>query len=90
MFNTNTLLLWRLIHEYYGPDIEYNLGTNSIVEDELPRLINNNNQGTAYKSNYFTEIIPYYFDIEQLYEGTWSITIKYHRPMDKLKTGKYK
>ena len=45
--NTNRVLIWRLILEDYGPDIEYIKGDNNIITDELSRLPLNGNQYTT-------------------------------------------
>ena len=51
-FNTKRVLIWRLILEEYGPDIEYIKGEKNIVADPLPRLPLNRNQETTQKFIY--------------------------------------
>ena len=41
--NTDRELIWRLILEEYGPDIEYVKGEKNIVKDRLPRIPLNGN-----------------------------------------------
>ena len=47
ILDTNRVLIWRLILEDYGPDIEYIKGDNNIIPDELSRLPLNGNQYTT-------------------------------------------
>ena len=42
-FNINRVLIWRLILEDYGPDIEYIKGEKNIVADALSRITLNGN-----------------------------------------------
>ena len=51
-FNTNGVLRWRLILEYYGPDIEYVKVENNIVAYGISRVPFNGNQDTTQKSTY--------------------------------------
>ena len=44
------MLLWRLIHEEYGPDIEYIQSDKNIVADALSILTINGNQDTTQES----------------------------------------
>ena len=46
-FNTNIVLRWRLILEYYGLDIECIKCEKYIVADTLSRLTLNENQDTT-------------------------------------------
>ena len=48
-FNTNRVLIWRLILEEYGPDIEYIKGEKNIVADALSRFTLIGNQETTQK-----------------------------------------
>ena len=50
--NTDRVLRWILILEYYGPDIEYIKGENNIVIDILSIIPLNGNQKTTQKSTY--------------------------------------
>ena len=43
-FNTDIVLRWRLILEYYGPEIEYTKDEKNIVADTLSILPLNGNQ----------------------------------------------
>ena len=56
-FNTDRVLIWRLILEEYGLDIEYILGNKNVVAYALRRFTNNGNQenpnDSAYKNIYF-------------------------------------
>ena len=51
-FNTNRVIIWGLLIEEYGLEIEYIQGKKNIVEEKLSRLRNNGNQKTTHKSNY--------------------------------------
>ena len=46
-FNTDRVLIWRLILEEYGPDIEYIKVEKNIVADGLSRITLNGNQETT-------------------------------------------
>ena len=46
-FNTDIVLILRLILEEYGPEIEYIQGNNNIVADKLSRFPINENQETT-------------------------------------------
>ena len=43
-FNTDRVLIWRLILEDYGPDIEYIKGEKNPVAEKLSRMPLNRNQ----------------------------------------------
>ena len=58
------MLQWRLILEYYGPDIKYIQGEKNIAADKLSRLPNNGNQETTHESTYKTETISELFNTE--------------------------
>ena len=51
-FNTNRLLRWIILLEYYGTDIEYIQGDKNIVADALSRFTMNGNQETTQESTY--------------------------------------
>ena len=51
-FNTDKVLIWRLILQEYGPDIEYIKGEKNIVAERLSRIPLNGNQETTQKSTY--------------------------------------
>ena len=46
------MLIWRLILEEYGPDIEHIKGEKNIVAEELSIFPLNGNQDTTHKSTY--------------------------------------
>ena len=46
-FNTDKVLRWRLILEYYGQEIEHIQVNKHIVEDELSQLPTNGNEDTT-------------------------------------------
>ena len=50
--NTDRVLIWILILEQYGPDIEYIKGGVNIFADTLSRFPLNINQNTTQKSTY--------------------------------------
>ena len=56
MYNTNIVLIWRLILEEYGTYIEYIIGEKNIVAYALSRLPLNGNEETTHKYNYQKEI----------------------------------
>ena len=72
-FNTNRVLLWRLILEEYGTDIKYIQGRENIVAYALSRLNNNGNQKTTHETTYTTETMPELYNIEEFPEGTFLI-----------------
>ena len=47
MFNTDILLIWGFILEYYGPGKEYRKGHINIVSDALSTLLINRNKVTT-------------------------------------------
>ena len=51
-FNTDRVLIWRLMLKEYVPDIEYIKGEKDIVADALSRLPLNVNQDTTHNSTY--------------------------------------
>ena len=57
LFNIDRVLIWRLIIEEFGTDIEYIKGEKNIVADALSRIPLNGNQDTAQKSMYQQEIV---------------------------------
>ena len=57
VFNTDRVLIWRLIIEDYGPDIEYIKGETNIVAGTLPKLPLNGNEENTQKSTYQKEIV---------------------------------
>ena len=57
MFNTNRVLIWRLILEEYGPDIEYIKGEKNIFVESLSMMTLNVNQGTTQNSTYQQAIV---------------------------------
>ena len=73
--NTNIVLIWRLIIEQYGPDIEYIKGGVNIVADTLSILPFNDNEETTQKPTYHKEIVLEINDIEEIPEGTFPINL---------------
>ena len=76
IFNTNIVLIWRLILEEYGLDIEYIKGDKKIVADALSRLPLYGNQETTQKSNHQKEIMLEINYTEELPEGMFPINLK--------------
>ena len=74
-FNTNRLLQWRLILEENKPQIEHIPGYKNIVADALSRLPINRSQKTTDESTYTTENMSELYDIEELPEGTFSLSL---------------
>ena len=56
MFNTNKVLIWRLVLEENGLDIEYIKGNKNIVADILSRLTTKGNQETKQESTYKSKL----------------------------------
>ena len=75
-FNNDRVLWWKLILEQYSLDIEYIPGAENIVADALSQFPNNGNQETAHESTYTAETMSYLYDIEDLIEGTFTISFK--------------
>ena len=59
------MLIWRLILEEYGPDIEYIQGDKNIVAYALPRFPINWNQNNIQESKYKKEIVSETNDTEE-------------------------
>ena len=76
IFNTDRVLIWRLILEEYDPDIEYTKGDKNTISDALSRLALNGNEETTQKSTYQEEIVSEINDIEELPEGNFPINLK--------------
>ena len=74
--NTDRVLIWRLILEEYGPDIEYIKGENNIVADRLSRTPLNGNEENTQKSTYQQEILSKINDTEEMPEGNFLINLK--------------
>ena len=51
------MLIWRLILEEYGPDIEYIQGGKNKLAHALSRFPINGNQETTHESTYKKEIL---------------------------------
>ena len=75
MFNTDIALIWILILEEYGPDIEYIKGENNIVADGLSIIPLNGNEETTQKSTYQQEIVSEINDIEEILESTFPMNL---------------
>ena len=56
-FNTNRVLIWMIIIEEYGQDIEYIKGEKNIVVDRISGISLNGNEETTQKSTYQQEIV---------------------------------
>ena len=69
------MLQWRLILEEYSPDIEYITGKKNIDADALSQLPINVNQETTHESTYTTETISELYNIEELPESTFPISL---------------
>ena len=76
IFNNNRVLIWRLILEEYGLDIEYIKGENNIVTDRLSRTPLNGNEENTQKSTYQQEILSKINDTEEMPEGNFPINLK--------------
>ena len=73
MFNTDSVLRWRLILEEYGPHKEYIKGEKNILVESPSRLTLNGNQETTYNSTHQKELVPETNDIEEITECTFPI-----------------
>ena len=71
-FSTDRLLRWRLILEECGPDIEYIRGEKNIAAYALSLLPNSGNQYITHEQTYTTETMSYFYDTEELPEGTFT------------------
>ena len=69
MFNTDSVLRWRLILEYCGLDIEYIKGEKNIVAGVLSRSTLNGNQETTQDSTHKKKLVSEINDNEELHEG---------------------
>ena len=79
-FNTDRVLIWRLILEEYGPYIEYIKGEKNMVSEKLSILPLNGNKETAHNSIYQKEIVSEINDTEEIPEGNFPIILKWiHR-----------
>ena len=76
IFNTDIVLIWRLIREDYVPDIEYIKGKKNIVANGLSTILFNGIEETTQKSTYQQEIVSEIDDIEEMPEGTFPINLK--------------
>ena len=75
-FNTNIVLIWRLILKEYGPNIKYIRGDKNIVSYALSRLTLNSNQETTKNSTYQNGIFPEINDTKGIPEGNFPINLK--------------
>ena len=86
-------MIWRIITEEYGPDIEYIKGEKKIVVYAISILPLNGNEATTQKSTYQNKIVSEIDDIEELPEVTFPINLKLiqicHREEPSIKA-KYK
>ena len=62
---TDIVLRWRLIIEYYGPDIEYIKVDKNIVADALSRFTLNGNKCNTHNSTYKRKIVSEINDNEK-------------------------
>ena len=72
-FDTDRILLWRVILEEYIPEIEYIQGNKNIVADALSRLPINGSQMTTHEKTYTTETMSEIYDIEELPDGNFPL-----------------
>ena len=71
LFNTDRVLIWKLILAYYVPDIEYIKGEKNLVAYALSRIPLDGNQETKQKFTYQREIVSEINNIEELTEGNF-------------------
>ena len=91
------MLIWRLVLEDCGTDIEYITGETNIVVDALSIFSINRNQVTTQEFIYKKEIVSQINDTEELPEVIFPINLKiidqYQRKdpilMDKYEIGTY-
>ena len=76
IFNTNIVLIWRLILEEYGLDIEYIKGEKNIVADALLISPLNGNQDTTKEYTYNKETLSEINDTEEFPEYIFPISLK--------------
>ena len=76
ILNTNILLMWRLILEQYGSDIEYIKRDKYIVAYKLSILTLNGNEETTQKFTYQKEIVSEINDIKEQPEGNFPIDFR--------------
>ena len=74
--NTHRVLIWRLILDKYVPEVEYTQCKKNVGEYALSLLTNNGYQNTTQESNYIMENMSEINDIEEIYEGTFTINFK--------------
>ena len=67
------MLIWRLILEEYGPDIEYIQDDKNILADTLSRFPINANQENTHEFTYKNEIESEIYDTEEIPEGNFPI-----------------
>ena len=77
MFNTDRVLIWRLIIEEYGPYQEYIKGEKNIFAERLSRIPLNGNQETTQNYTYQQEIVSEINYIKEIPEGTFPINLKF-------------
>ena len=75
-FNNDRVLRWRLILEYYGPDIEYIKYEKNMVTDALSRFSLNVNQDTTNNSTYQYQLVSEINDIKEIPEGDFPFNLK--------------
>ena len=71
--NADRVLIWRIIPEDYGTDIEYIKGNKNVVSDTLSIIPLNGNQETTHNPTYQKEILSEINDIEKLPEGNFPL-----------------
>ena len=70
------VLKWRLVVEYYCPEIEYIQGKNNIVAEAISWLPRTWNQNITHKPNYITETMSEINDTEEIFEGKFPVYFK--------------
>ena len=90
VYKNDRVLIWRLVIEEYGTDIEYIKGEKNIVADAFSILPINSNQKTTQESTHKKEIVSEINDSKGLTEGDFTINFKiinqYQQKDPRLKT----
>ena len=74
-FNTDRVLIWRLIIEKYGPYVEYTKVQKNIFADRLSKIPSYGNEETTQKSTFQQEIVSEINDTKEISEGTFPINL---------------
>ena len=73
-YNTDRLLIWRLILFEYSLEIEYTTGGGIIAADAISQFTNGKNQQTTHASDYSIENMSEVYDTNEFPEGKFLIT----------------